>query len=325
MKARDLAKIVTFYGRFIPTYSRIGYEARCLTWPERGGFDFGGQCWLVTGASQGIGRALTQAAALAGARVIAVARTGERLRELANELPADAAARVTVREQDLSLQSGVEALLDWLRENAVSLDVLVNNVGLLLNKHSLTRDGREVSFATNLLGHFQLTEGLLDEKRLARNAVIINMSSGGLYNAPLGIKLLNVTEPAGYNGKVAYAYAKRAQVALADYWDERIRKIGGRAYVMHPGWVKTPGVETALPVFWKIQKSILRTPYQGADTALWLASRRPDSAPETVWFDRAPRSAHMNDSTLKAECNTMELVDYLARELTSGKAELPPG
>jgi hypothetical protein len=61
---------------------------------------------------------------------------------------------------------------------------------------------------------------------------------------------------------------------------------------MHPGWVATQGVSTALPDLERHLGLVLRTPAQGADTALWLAAHRPAPVPGALWFDRAPRTAH---------------------------------
>jgi len=230
---------------------------------------------------------MMQAAAEAGASVIAVARSQEHLEAARDELSPEAAGRVRIMTADMSLQSGTQQLLDGLLESGEKIHVLMNNLGLLLNKLTLTPEGRETSFVTNLLSHFQLTEGLLENNAFGDNAVIVNMTSGGMYNAPLGYQGLNTTDAAQYNGKLSYAFAKRAQVALTAYWDRKYRDKGIRSYVTHPGWAKTPGVKDALPVFWKIQNLILRTPRQGADTALWLCATRPERpGEEVVWFDR---------------------------------------
>jgi NAD(P)-dependent dehydrogenase (short-subunit alcohol dehydrogenase family) len=137
-----------------------------------------------------------------------------------------------------------------------------------------------------------------------------------MYNAPLGTRGLNTTDPARYSSKVAYAYAKRAQAALTDYWNE---KYGGRGitfYVTHPGWSKTPGVKTAMPLFWKIQNVLLRTPMQGADTALWLCSERPaEPKSACVWFDRKPRPIHIFDYTKNAQCTKEELASFMRADL----------
>ncbi|HLF31723.1 MAG TPA: SDR family NAD(P)-dependent oxidoreductase [Xanthomonadales bacterium] len=316
MKMRKLAKIITFYGRFTPNYTQIGYWARRLSWKMEPAPDFRGQTWLVTGASLGIGRALMQAAAEAGAEVVAVARSRERLEAARNTLPQEAQVRVRLETADLSLQSGTAQLLERLLVNGTKIDVLMNNLGLLLNELVVTTEGRETSFATNILSHYQLTEGLHRGGAFGANALIVNMTSGGMYNAPLDYRSLNVTDPARYNGKLAYAYAKRAQAALTGYWNTKWQAEGICSYVTHPGWCKTPGVKSALPVFWKIQNPILRTPRQGADTALWLCATRPSlSSEDVVWFDRKARPAHMYAFTKTPQCTVEELVAYLDAEL----------
>ena len=78
MKTRDLAKIITFYARFTPTYTKTGYYARRLGWGSGPKLDFSGQTWLVTGASAGIGQAIALALAEAGADIAAVGRTPAR-------------------------------------------------------------------------------------------------------------------------------------------------------------------------------------------------------------------------------------------------------
>ena len=322
MNLSTLLKILNFYVRFTPNYTKIGYFARRLTWGSSAPLDFKGQRWLITGANAGLGKAMMHAALNAGAEVTAVARNQERLDAAIAELPAPLAARVTPIIADMSLQSETRTLLDTLVASGDTIDVLQNNVGVLLNDHEVTSEGREKSFATNVLSHFLLTEGLLEHKILAKDAVIVNMSSGGMYNAPLGYKLLNNLDAQSYNGKVAYAFAKRAQVALTNYWNDRHAQDGLRAYVTHPGWAKTPGVKFSLPLFWKIQNLILRTPLQGADTALWLAATLPAIGDdEAIWFDRKPRPTHMYDHTRTPQCTEEELVDYLRNELQAGSGD----
>lgn len=320
MNVSTLLKILNFYVRFTPNYTKIGYFARRLTWGSTPPLDFAGQRWLITGANAGLGKAMMRAAVDAGAEVIAVARSKNRLDAAIAELPGGT-ANVTPIIADMSLQSETQTLLDKLVADGKTIDVLQNNVGVLLNDHEVTSEGREKSFATNVLSHFLLTEGLLEHGVLAKDAVIVNMSSGGMYNAPLGYKLLNNLDSQSYNGKVAYAFAKRAQVALTNYWNDKHAKDGLRVYVTHPGWSKTPGVKFSLPVFWKIQNVLLRTPRQGADTALWLVATRPEvGGEETIWFDRKPRPTHMYDRTRTPQCTVDELVDYLRGELRTGTA-----
>jgi len=319
MTKAELWKSISFFARLTPSYTKIGYFWRRLSWGAPTRLDFSGQLWLVTGASAGIGKAIAQAAANANAQVIAVSNDQAGLDAARQELPGESAQRFTTVLADMSLQSGTQNLLDRLLDSNKDFDVLINNLGLMFTDMVLTQEGREITFVTNLLSHFLLTEGLLGADRFSDNAVIVNMSSGGMYNAPLGIRALNTTNSRFYNGKVSYAFAKRAQVALTGYWNEKFGHQGIRVYVTHPGWVKTPGVKKALPVFWKIQKNILRTPRQGGDTALWLcATRPPIGEEEVIWFDRKARATHMYEATRTPLCTVEQLVDYLRDELAQG-------
>ena len=325
MRMSDLVKVVAFYGRFTPTYSRTGYLARRTQWgPFKA--DFSGQRWLVTGASGGIGAAIVAGAAAAGASVLAVARSEEKLSAMCAALPDDDAAHVELLTCDLASVADIDRLLGTLRERGESFDVLQNNVGVLFNEQQTTGEGFEATYVTNLLGHYQLTEGLLESGLLTPTASVVNMASGGLYNVPLNTKLLNVLDPERYSGKLAYAAHKRAQTELSEIWDQRLRASGGRSYVLHPGWVRTEGVRQALPVFYRIQGVILRTGAEGADTALWLADAKPEDSGRTIWFDRAARPQHMFAMTREPKCTPDDIVamlqDDLARARSSGGAAL---
>ena len=315
MDARTLWKIVNFYARFTPTYTKIGYGFRRLGWTPIPPGSFAGQRWLVTGASSGLGKAMMHFAALDGAHVVAVSSNESKLNAAVGELPQEAGSRVSVVAGDLSLVSGTRRLLEKLLASGEKYDVIQNNAGMLFTELSVTDEGREATFVINVLSHYLLTKGLVEEDALNSGSVIVNMTSGGMYNAPLGIAGLNTTDASKYNGKASYAYAKRAQVALTDYWNDQYGGRGISSYVTHPGWARTPGVKEALPVFSIIQAPILRTPRQGADTALWLTATRPPIQQDVVWFDRKARQTHMYEYTKKPQCTIQELVDYLDEEI----------
>jgi dehydrogenase/reductase SDR family protein 12 len=218
---------------------------------------------------------------------------------------------------DFTLQSDTERLLQRLQAGGRRIDVLVNNVGVLLDDLEVTAEGRESSFVSNLLSHYHLTEGLLRAGLLAGpKCTVINMTSGGGYNMPLMVAMLNVTDPAKYNGVFAYGFHKRAQIVLNQYWRDKYVARGIAFYVMHPGWADTDGVKRSLPRFRKILKSILRDAASGADTALWLAGTRPSQPEhELVWFDRAIRPAHVDDRTRVSKDTPQSLVAFLDAEL----------
>jgi len=96
--------------------------------------------------------------------------------------------------------------------------------------------------------------------------------------------------PDGYRGAVAYARAKRAQVAVSAEWARRTPRSDIAFHAMHPGWVDTPGIAAGLPRFYRLMRRALRTPRQGADTAVWLATADPAVlGTGCFWHDRRPR------------------------------------
>lgn len=307
-----LKKVVAFYGRFLVSFSAIGYRARALLWQPLQA-NFGGQTWVVTGATAGIGRAVVEGATRRGATVLALARSREKLDTLVRAAPGP--GRVVPVVVDLSLVADTRRAAAAIVAQGTRVDVLVNNVGLLLDDLSTTAEGFETSYATNLLTHWVLTEALLQNSALAPQATVIEMSSGGMYNAPLTLDYMGMKTPKKYNGVYAYAVHKRGQAALVKYWQARHGAGGLRCYVMHPGWADTDGVKTAMPNFRRRLRSVLRDSAQGADTALWLAATRPSGAgPEAFWFDRAPRSAHAYPQTVTSKYTPEDLAAFLASE-----------
>jgi dehydrogenase/reductase SDR family member 12 len=307
-----LKKVAGFYGRFLVSFSAIGYRARSLRWQPLPA-SFAGQTWVVTGATAGIGRAIVEGAASRGATVLALARSQAKLDALARGTPGP--ERVIPIVADLSLVADTRRAAEAIVAHGSRIDVLVNNVGLLLDDLSTTAEGFETSYATNLLTHWVLTEALLQKTALAPQATLIEMSSGGMYNAPLTLDYMGMKDPRKYNGVYAYAVHKRGQAELIKYWQGRHGVGGLRCYVMHPGWADTDGVKTAMPNFRRRLRSVLRDSAQGADTALWLAATRPPAdRPEAFWFDRAPRPAHAFPHTMKSKYTPDDLAAFLAKE-----------
>lgn len=314
----EFKKFLRFYSRFMPSFTAIGYHARLLALrPIRA--DFTGQTWVVTGGSDGIGRAIALDAARRGARVFIIARVPERLDEVTRMAPRPGS--IIPIATDLMLQSATEALATRLIAEAGKIDVLVNNVGVLIGKWGQTPEGHEKSFAISLLNQYVLTERLLAANAFSATATVISMASGGMFNAPLSLKM-NAPTAEGYNGAYAYAMHKRGQAELVKYWQEKHGAKGMRFYVMHPGWADTAGVKRSMPRFRKTLKSVLRTELQGGDTAIWLAAKRPVASPEAFWFDRAPRDAHAYDFTRKPKVTTAELVAFLDAAVAAGQARI---
>ena len=310
-----LKKIITFYFRFTPSYSAIGYWARRILWGRIKG-DFAGQTWLVIGGSEGIGGSAARSAIAGGATVISVARDAGKLK--AFEASLQGPGKFLMEVADFSLMTDVRALLERLQQRGVRVDVLINNVGIQKRDQIITKEGLETSFATNILSHYLLTTGLLERRLLSDTATVIEVSSGGMYNHAMVLKDLNITGP-GYVGVRAYGLSKRAQVMLTAHWRTQHAATGMHFYVMHPGWVDTAAVGRSMPRFRAMLKSVLREHYQGADTIVWLADKRPkQKAPESIWFDRKERGVHIYEHTPKSTVTGSELAGYLAGKLTTG-------
>lgn len=308
-----LLKSVNFYARFAPSFTRVGYVARGLPFrPVRA--DYSGQTWLVTGATGGLGKATTLRAVAKGATVHAVGRNLTALDALVRE-GARGPGRIIPVVCDLSSMVAVHGLAGRPEIASVKFDVLVNNVGLLMREFKATAEGLETSYATNLLGHYILTEDLHRTGALMPNSVVLNVVSGGLYNLALNKKLLNIPE-AHFNGFAAYAAHKRAQLALSEHWREAWVADDIKTYAVHPGWADTAGVKHSLPKFRKVLAAILRNEHEGADTIDWLAATRPREVVDQIWFDRKPRTAHAYPHTRQTRTTIPDIIAFLEADRT---------
>ncbi|HEY5890826.1 MAG TPA: SDR family NAD(P)-dependent oxidoreductase [Acidimicrobiia bacterium] len=262
---------------------------------------------VITGSTGGLGLAAAADLARMRARVAIVGRSAEKLEKAASTISGD----VAIYRSDLSLLSDVRALADQIRSNEHRVDVLINNVGVLLPNRSITIEGLESTFATNLAGHFLLTNLMSSKLQESRPSRIINVTSGGMYSQRIRPDDLQFREDT-YSGSAAYARTKRAQVILTELWAERMKDTGVVVHSMHPGWAKTEGVATSLPTFNKLMKPFLRTPQEGADTIVWLASSE-EAAQSTgqLWFDRRVVPTHLSESTREMEEEREMLWDQL--------------
>jgi hypothetical protein len=126
-----------------------------------------------------------------------------------------------------------------------------------------------------------------------------------------------------FNGTAAYAQAKRIQVALMREWARRAAGVGISFNAMHPGWADTPGLAESLPAFQRVMKPLLRTPEEGADTILWMATTdelRPPGG--RLYLDRRPRLFDRIPQTRLDDDDRAELWETVS-ELTGYPVELP--
>ena len=291
-RAVDAALEISIVGSF----SRLGYRARreLERWPEDPqDRPLSGRRVLVTGATSGIGLAAAIRFARLGADVQFVARDEQRA-SVARRRIAEAADSDDVGFElaDMGDFDAVRRLATRLIDAKRPLDVVLHNAGALHRAYGTAPDGTEATLATHVIGPFLLTGLLLPVLRAARPARVITMSSGGMYTQRFVLAELEMA-PANYDGRVAYARAKRAQVVLNREWARRVPPDDVVFHAMHPGWVNTPGIETGLPGFHRVMGPLLRTPDEGADTAVWLATAAGALATSgRFWHDRRLRSEH---------------------------------
>ena len=248
---------------------------------------------MVTGGTGGIGRATVQRLAADGAIVHAVGRNPDKLATLV----AETEGSVIPHEADLSSMVAIVKLADDFLASGTPLHGLVNNVGVMVHDRTVTDEGWELTYATNLLGQYVLTRSLLPRLIESAPSRIVMVSSGGMYSQPLTATNLQ-SDQGEYNGTAAYARTKRAEVVLAEEWAAELEGTGVTVTSMHPGWVDTAGVQTSLPTFRKITGPFLRDEAQGADTIVWLvASDEARDATGTFWHDRRVRPTHRMKKT----------------------------
>ncbi|WP_199254601.1 SDR family NAD(P)-dependent oxidoreductase [Mycolicibacterium mengxianglii] len=244
------------------------------------GIDLAGTNVVVTGGHTGLGLQTTRALTAAGASVTVGARRVDRATAALSDIPG-----VEIGELDLVDVASVDGFVSRWLESDRPLHVLINNAGLPAPAEVL-RDtrGYEAQFATNHLGHFQLTLGLLPALRAAHGARVVNVSSGAQRFSDIHWDDVHLTS--GYDPNVAYAQSKTANVLFAVELDRRWSADGIRGYAVHPGVVVGTNVNgaagqgqlRAMGLIDDTGQPIIRpetgrkTPQQGAATIVFAAT-----------------------------------------------------
>jgi dehydrogenase/reductase SDR family member 12 len=281
-------------------FSKVGVLARrhLFAWAPLSRLD--GKTIAITGATSGLGRAMAEGAASLGADVVLVVRDAARGLSVAAALRTRHGRPVDVVVGDLSDLASVEAAADELTARG-RLDAVVHNAGALTPTPTLTASGDELTFATHVLGPYLLTTRLLPTLRQAPDPRVVVVTSGGMYTQPLDVPRLDHVGD-DYVGSAAYARCKRAQVSLVDLHRATLAAGGVLLAAYHPGWADTEGLRASLPGFRAVMRPLLRTPAEGADTALWLLSAPRDAiGGSSLFCDRAPRALHRITRTERSD------------------------
>jgi NAD(P)-dependent dehydrogenase (short-subunit alcohol dehydrogenase family) len=191
--------------------------------------DMTGRTAIITGANSGIGRAAAQALADAGAHVVLAVRDIDKGATAAAAMPGD----TEVRRLDLANLASIHEFVDaWSGD----VDLLINNAGVMVPPLTRTADGFELQFGTNHLGHFALTNLLLDNV----TGRVVTVSSTGHRLGAIDFNDLN-WERKPYKAWRAYGQSKLANLLFTSELQRRLRETGSPvlATAAHPGYAAT--------------------------------------------------------------------------------------
>jgi NAD(P)-dependent dehydrogenase (short-subunit alcohol dehydrogenase family) len=234
-----------------------------------------GKICLVTGGTNGIGKATAQALAQMGATVVIVGRNPAKSAAVVNEIKQISGNNaVEALIADLSIMAEVRQVAAQFNAKYQKLHVLVNNAGGAFGKRQVTAEGFEKTFALNHLNYFLLTTLLLDTLKASAPARIVNVSSSSHKGAHLDFDDLQSEQ--GNFVFNAYGRSKLANVVFSYELARRLSGTGVTCNVLHPGLVRTgfAGNLGAVPsaFFGFCMRFVGVTPEQGAQTSVYLAT-----------------------------------------------------
>lgn len=243
--------------------------------------DLQGKVVLITGATEGLGKAAALNFAKRGASVTVIGRNRQKTAQVVDELKSQSGnQQVKQIICDLTSLHDVKRAAEEFRRTNDRLDILANNAGAMFNKSTLTVDGYEVTFALSHLSHFLLTTSLLDLIRSTPGARVVSTSSGMQASGDLNLATV-ATDVNRARGRT-YGTAKLSNILFTK---ELQRRLGPSVAVncFHPGIVRTKfgafGQDFGFlfNIVFKLSLPFSKSPEQGADTMVWLATS-PDAS-----------------------------------------------
>ncbi|KAJ7540161.1 hypothetical protein O6H91_10G003300 [Diphasiastrum complanatum] len=238
---------------------------------------------IVTGGASGIGAETSRVLALRGAHVIIAARNLSAAADVKEKIVRDIpGARVDIMKLDLSSMESVRSFASEFTAKRLPLNLLINNAGVMLCPFGLSKDGIEMHFATNHLGHFLLTNLLLDTMRQTAKESriegrIVNLSSVAHIAAYSdAIRFDSLNDKTRYVDRGAYGQSKLANILHSKELSRRLAAEGVNitANAVHPGFIMTPLMRYSknLMKFLKFFSSFLwKNVSQGASTTCYVA------------------------------------------------------
>jgi NAD(P)-dependent dehydrogenase (short-subunit alcohol dehydrogenase family) len=269
---------------------------------------------LVTGSTDGIGRATATELLRGGAEVIIHGRDGKKGRRVQKELEEAAGTSPGLVTADFSRPEEIRKMAADLAARYSRLDVLVNDAGTYQKTRHVTSTGVELTLAVNYLGPFLLTRLLLP--LMERGSRIVNIASSAHFDVDR-IDWKNLPGQQEYDPWQAYALSKLADVTFTCVLARSLKGSGITANCLHPGVVDTKLLRSAFPGYPGI------SPEEAAETPVWLA-RSPDIAGVTGRYFEAKKE--ILSSALSRDHQVQERLWRLAEDLTApgwGERQVP--
>jgi NAD(P)-dependent dehydrogenase (short-subunit alcohol dehydrogenase family) len=241
--------------------------------------EMAGKVVVITGGNTGIGKEAAVGLAGLGARVVITSRNEERGRSAQKEI-ADRSGSDSVEVMSLDLASftSIRSFAADVLDRFDHVDVLVNNAGLILRRRAETQDGFEETFGVNHLGHFLLTDLLLERLRAGSPARVVVVSSDAHKGARQGLDFDDLQAERKYRWAKAYSKSKLANIYFARELSRRLDGTGITVNALHPGFVRSEfgrGGDLGGIYGWGIKylaSPFAISPEKGARTSIYLAS-----------------------------------------------------
>ncbi|MCV7104043.1 SDR family NAD(P)-dependent oxidoreductase [Mycobacterium palustre] len=224
-----------------------------------------GRVAVVTGANTGLGYETARALAEHGARVVLAVRNLDKGKDAAARITANGPrGEVALQELDLTSLGSIRAAAEQLRFQYDRIDLLVNNAGVMWTPKSTTKDGFELQFGTNHLGHFALTGLLLDRLLPVAGSRVVTVSSIG-HRIRADIHFDDLQWERGYSRVAAYGQSKLANLMFTYELQRRLAPHGTTiAAVAHPGGSRSE-LTRNLPAWARAVLPVVEPLFQGAD------------------------------------------------------------
>ena len=235
-----------------------------------------GRVAVITGANTGLGYETAAALADHGAHVVLAVRNLDKGKDAAARITATSPhAEVTLQELDLTSLESIRAAAQQLRSEHDRIDLLINNAGVMWTPKSTTKDGFELQFGTNHLGHFAFTGLLLDRLLPVAGSRIVTVSSVG-HRIRADIHFDDLQWERSYNRVAAYGQAKLANLMFTYELQRRLDTRGTTiAVAAHPGGSNTELTRNVPPLvrpFMSVFELLAQDPAAGARPSLRAAT-----------------------------------------------------